>query len=99
MLSAQGHRLCRLQRDPGRGWRGRSSEDKFSPPEQPNLEAPRAAPLPPNQLQSCPPPPIRAEQWGGTKREAQARVRRAAGGGRGAAFRAARRALGVRRRF
>ncbi|CAK7315459.1 hypothetical protein VULLAG_LOCUS19061 [Vulpes lagopus] len=99
MLSAQGHRLGRRHRDPVRGWRGRSSEDKFSPREQPNLEAPRAAPLPPNQRQSCPPPPIRAEQWGGTKREAQARWRRAAGGGRRAVSRAARRALDVRRWF
>lgn len=30
MLSAQGYRLCHLHRDPVRGWRGRSSEDKFS---------------------------------------------------------------------
>lgn len=77
MLSARGYRLCHLHRDPLRGWRGRSSEDKFSTLEQTNLRSPRATPLPPNQLQSCSPPPIHAEQWGGTKGKDQARLMRA----------------------
>lgn len=40
MLSGQGYRLCHLHKDPNRGWRGRSSEDKFSTLGHPNLQRP-----------------------------------------------------------
>lgn len=39
-------------------------------------QSPRATPPLPNQRRSCSPPPIRAEQGGGTKGEAQDRLRR-----------------------
>lgn len=63
--SVQGYRLSHLHRDPIRGWRGRSSEDKFSILEHPKLPSLRATPPLPNQRQSGSPPPIRAEQWAG----------------------------------
>jgi len=75
MLSAQGYRLCHLHRHPIRGWRGRLSEDKFSTLGHPHLQSPRATLPPPNQRQNCSPPPIRAEQWGGTKGKDQGRLR------------------------
>lgn len=73
MLSVQGHRLGHLHRDPARGWRGRSSEDKFSTLERLESRSPRATPPPANQHHRCSSPPIRGEQWGGTKGKDPAR--------------------------
>lgn len=47
----------------------------FSTLGHPNLQSPRATLPPPNQRQNCSPPPIRAEQWGGTKGKDQGRLR------------------------
>lgn len=49
MLSDQGYRLCHLHKGPIHGWRGRSSEDKFSTLGHPNSQHPWATPPLPNQ--------------------------------------------------
>lgn len=73
MLSVRGYRLGHLHRDPVRGWRGRSSEDKFSTPERSKSQSPRATPPLANQRHRCSSAPMRAEQWGGTKGKDPAR--------------------------